>query len=157
MAKRNSDDDMVIRRLSGGEMPVQIWGKHIQNPNLSLRAKGLYVYLCSMPTDWIIRAKDLQKKLNQGRAIVRSAMKELRENGYVQYSQIKYSDGTWGPIETHFDENGRLPKEKIITYCKTDTSHRETGNRFAVTVPPPCFVSDTQNVIGFIYPVDHLR
>ena len=51
----------------------------LSNPNLSLKAKGLYAYLCSKPESWQFSYDGLTHQLQEGTKALRSAVKELVE------------------------------------------------------------------------------
>jgi len=55
----------------------------INDPRLSWKAKGLHVYLLSLPDDWNIVMEDLGNRSSDGRASTRSGMEELLELGYA--------------------------------------------------------------------------
>jgi len=58
----------------------------LRDPNLSLRAKGLYAYLCSKPGTWRFSMSRVEG--SDGRAAIRSAMQELLQAGYVRRELI---------------------------------------------------------------------
>ena len=58
----------------------------LHDPNLSLRAKGLYAYLCSKPGTWRFSMSRVEG--SDGRAAIRSAMQELLQAGYVRRELI---------------------------------------------------------------------
>lgn len=95
----------------------------IQNPNLSAKAKGLFVYLLSLPNDWIFYERELVNHFSDGKSSISSALRELKENGYVTIKKIR-------------DENGRFMKSEwfitespVIKAFTPETENPETGNR----------------------------
>ena len=64
----------------------------INNPNLSLRAKGLLAYLLSKPPDWRPQTLDICAHCKESPAVVRSAMQELAKAGHAVL--IKESGGS---------------------------------------------------------------
>ena len=56
----------------------------LQDPALSLRAKGLLAYLLSLPDDWQVYITELPKHSTDGIKTIRSTMRELIANGYVR-------------------------------------------------------------------------
>ena len=58
----------------------------LNNPDLSFKAKGLLTYLLSKPDNWVISISHLAKVSTDQIASVRSAVKELRKNGYMTLS-----------------------------------------------------------------------
>lgn len=55
----------------------------LHDSNLSWKAKGLHAYMLSMPDDWTFYNSELIKHATDGRDSFKSAMKELKEAGYV--------------------------------------------------------------------------
>lgn len=72
----------VIKTIKSANY-VQIHNDALQNPELSLKAKGLLGYLMSLPEDWKIFKTELQKHFKDGRTAVENAWKELVEAGYA--------------------------------------------------------------------------
>lgn len=78
----------------------------IEDPNLTWKAKGLYAYLRSRPSGWIVRKTDLVRRSCQGRIAVDNALTELQEHGYISREQAKDENGRFGRIEfTIYDRN----------------------------------------------------
>lgn len=55
----------------------------LRNTNLSLKAKGLYAYMWSLPEDWDYSVSGLTKVLKEGRDAINEALKELEREGYL--------------------------------------------------------------------------
>lgn len=55
----------------------------LQDPSMSLKAKGLYAYLMSLPEDWVLHQTELKRHFKDGRDSIRTAIYELIEKGYV--------------------------------------------------------------------------
>lgn len=55
----------------------------LQDPTMSLKAKGLYAYLMSLPEDWVLHQTELKRHFKDGKDSIRTAMNELIEKGYV--------------------------------------------------------------------------
>jgi len=60
---------------------------HLQDPNLSLKAKGLLSILFSLPEDWNYSKNGLLGLIREGKAVLESVMKELKEQGYLKITQ----------------------------------------------------------------------
>lgn len=97
-----------------------------KNKNLSLKAKGLLCQLLSLPDTWEYSEMGLVAITTDGRASVRSAIKELEDNRYLIREQTRGSDGKMSkmiyhvyeePFEPSEDERGELnytPKEEQV-------------------------------------------
>lgn len=55
----------------------------LQDPTMSLKAKGLYAYLMSLPEDWVLHQTELKRHFKDGKDSIRTAIYELIEKGYV--------------------------------------------------------------------------
>ena len=67
----------------------------IQNFIVSLEARGLLVYLLSLPPDWKLNIKDLSKKNNLGENKIRKLVNELIECKYIIRVQDRVKNGTF--------------------------------------------------------------
>lgn len=61
----------------------------LNDPNLSYKAKGIFVYLMSKPDDWVCKVEDLKNHAIDGRDSVYNGLKELRAHGYMIKQPIK--------------------------------------------------------------------
>ena len=55
----------------------------LKNKNLSLKAKGLYAYMWSLPDDWDYSVTGLVTLLKEGKDAINEALKELEREGYL--------------------------------------------------------------------------
>ena len=60
-----------------------------KDTKLSMKAKGLLATLLSLPEDWNFSTIGLAKLCNDGEGAVRSALKELEQNGYLNRESIR--------------------------------------------------------------------
>lgn len=67
----------------------------INDPRLSLKAKGLLCYLLSKPPDWRPQIQDICNHCSDGEAAVRSALKELAKFGYAKLLRQQGDAGRW--------------------------------------------------------------
>ena len=86
---------MIGKRIDG---PYTVIGNEAaQDSSLSWKAKGLLVYLLSLPRDWNIRLSELARHATDGIDSTRKAMDELLNAGYIQRgSRIRKPDGRLG-------------------------------------------------------------
>ena len=64
-----------------------------QDARLSLKARGLYVLMASLPDNWEYTIAGLATKAGTGKDQVRSALYELMEVGYLVKEQVHGKDG----------------------------------------------------------------
>lgn len=67
----------------------------LNNPELSLKAKGLYAYLLSRPDDWNISERGLASQMKEGRDAIGGAMKELETAKYLVRSKHRAANGQY--------------------------------------------------------------
>ena len=82
----------------------------LRDDKLSWKAKGLFAYILSLPEDWKIYISELQTHATDGETSLRSAIKELTDNGYIIQKRLKDDKGRWASyvyqiIENPFVEN----------------------------------------------------
>ena len=75
----------------------------LSDPELSLKAKGLYAYLLSKPDEWIFHLSVMKKELKESRDSIYSALRELIERNYLKRYQI--NNGSFGGTIYEFVEN----------------------------------------------------
>ena len=61
---------------------------HLRDKKLSLKAKGLLSIVLSLPEDWNYTIAGLVSIVQEGEFSVRSALKELKDNGYLVINKI---------------------------------------------------------------------
>ena len=84
----------IIRKAKNKQNPyAQIARSAIQDGFLSWKATGLLTYLLSLPDDWQIYLSDLVKRKTDGMSATRSALKELREAGYIELISTRDDKG----------------------------------------------------------------
>lgn len=74
--------------------------KLLNDTNLSFKARGLLAFMLSLPSDWKFYSSEIVKHSNKdGQASINSAIKELKENGYLEIRQVfkdgKFSGNEW--------------------------------------------------------------
>lgn len=81
----------------------------LRNKNISLKAKGLYAYMWSLPDDWNYSVEGLTKVLKEGKDAINMALKELEREGYLVRSTLRRG-GKFSDIDyTLFEEPQILP------------------------------------------------
>lgn len=88
----------------------------IRDERLSWKAKGLMTYLLSLPEDWKIYLKEVEKHASDGRDSLRSALKPLIKYGYIVFEQKRTEKGNFGDCIYKIIENPKAPQtEKPYT------------------------------------------
>lgn len=110
-----------IKINKGGNYTV-ISNHVLQNNNLSLKAKGLYAFMWSLPDTWDYSVSGLTKVLKEGRDAINEALKELEREGYLVRSILrkggKFTDMDYtlnefpDPFMEKHESKNEKPKEK---------------------------------------------
>lgn len=74
---------MAIKRAKRRTNFTMISNVGLRDERLSFKAKGLLAYMLSLPDDWIFYESELVKHSTDGKASVKSGLKELQETGYL--------------------------------------------------------------------------
>jgi hypothetical protein len=80
---------MSVFRVHKTENYTVMSNFHFKDTRLSLKAKGLLSIMLSLPENWDYNAKGLSTLSTDGEDAVKSALKELEENGYLKRTSIR--------------------------------------------------------------------
>jgi len=67
----------------------------LNNPNISLRAKGLFTYIQSKPNGWDFSVMRITLQMKDGRKAIMTAVRELEELGYLLRKPARNNEGQW--------------------------------------------------------------
>lgn len=87
---------------------TKIDNNYLEDKNISLKAKGLLTLMLSLLDDWKFNIKGLCLLCKESKLAVNNAIKELKENHYVE-------------IEKNYDDNVRFIYEYYIYENPDDT------------------------------------
>lgn len=73
----------ILRNIKKSNFTI-IDNGFVNDKNLSLKGKGLMLYLLSKPDDWQVFSNEIVKNSKDGKASVAKALKELEELGYIE-------------------------------------------------------------------------
>ena len=79
---------------------------------ISLKSKGMYAFIQSKPENWDFSAEKISRLLKEGLPSVKSALKELEENGYLARRRYQNSKGFWD-VEYILYENPRVENPMV--------------------------------------------
>ncbi|MED4969708.1 DnaD domain protein [Parageobacillus toebii] len=89
----------------------------LHDPRLSWKAKGLHAYMLSMPDDWKFYDDELEKHAKDGKDALKSAIKELKQYGYMRRERRQNEQGKfeWETIvyEEPYTENPSMEKPSM--------------------------------------------
>lgn len=66
---------------------------HLQDKNLSFKAKGLLSFMLSLPEDWDYSLKGLVAVSKENIKAIRTILNELKEHGYLEINQTRAEHG----------------------------------------------------------------
>lgn len=67
----------------------------LRDPELTFRARGVLAYILSHSDNWRTDAESIAKVSKEGRQAIQTALKELREAGYIEYRKSQDANGRW--------------------------------------------------------------
>ncbi len=123
--KTGADREISVNTYTGGF--TTMLNHHLRNRNLSLKAVGLLSKMLSLPPDWDYSIRGLAMLNTDGIDGIRTAMKELEDEGYVVRVQSR-------------DERGRMSRNKYTVYAlpqKEKPSPDLPSSENSTTVKPP--------------------
>jgi len=100
-----------------GQIPNHI----LNDPTLSLKAKGLWVYIQSKPDGWSFSIERMTKQLKEGKASIQHAIWELEKAKLLVRKQAKDIKGKWKGYDYFLYENP-LPKEPSVEEPSVENS-----------------------------------
>ncbi len=74
---------MALFRIEKNKNYTVMSNYHLQDKNLSFKAKGLLSFMLSLPDDWDYSINGLVSISKEGIKAVKSVLKELQDNGYL--------------------------------------------------------------------------
>lgn len=98
----------------------------LDNPKLSLRAKGLLAYLLSKPPDWRVQIEDICNHCKERPYAVRAALKELVTAGHAKL--LKEKSGTQMDGSVWLIHEKAIPE---ITVSRISENHHLTNNELS--------------------------
>lgn len=93
---------MVVRVNKTNNYTVMS-NKHLRDKNLSLKAKGLLSVVLSLPDDWDYSVNGLASISKECETSIKSALNELKANGYLEVIKKMPNETESGRIEYEYD------------------------------------------------------
>jgi len=113
----------MIRRAPNRDRWVTVDNRAVEDPRLSLKAKGLLAYLLSRPDNWRASPEHLATTTSSGEYAIRNALNELRDCGYAKLTRPRGDKGLISGTEWVISE---LPTEIAVSPMSGKTESRET-------------------------------
>ena len=93
---------MTIIRVKKTKNYTVMSNHHLRNKNLTLKTKGLLSLILSLPEDWKFSVNDLIALSKDNKTAVESALKELKENGYLVMNKLSPNQTSSGRFEYEY-------------------------------------------------------
>lgn len=87
----------------------------IRDTSLSLKARGLFILMLSLPEGWEFSVRGLSKIAGEGLDAIRSGLHELEEQGYLSRQRKRNAEGKLGDMEYILYEEPQKPKAEAPT------------------------------------------
>lgn len=99
----------------------------LKTSTLSMQAMGLFAYLMTLPSDWVVYKSELVNHFSNGRDAVYKAFNELVDAGFITFVEKKNDKGQFNGYEYYIherpvSEEERTPRKER----KTDSQEPET-------------------------------
>ena len=126
---------MIIKKEEHKNNYTCISNEILQRKDLSMQAKGLLVYLLSLPEDWEIHKSEVWKHFSNGRDAVYRAFEELERKGYIQGKKYRDKLGRFQHQYTVYEEpiTPHYPELKN-RHGKTETVFQEVISNYKQSI-----------------------
>ncbi|MBF0101657.1 MAG: hypothetical protein HQK77_12190 [Desulfobacterales bacterium] len=159
MSNFNNSNKTIIRIEKNKNFSV-ISNIHLNDKNLSWKAKGLLTFLLSKPDNWQISIKNLMKASTDRYEATMSGLNELIEFGYITRQQLKDESGKFSKIEyiviespNYKQVNNNIVLENVPKSGFPITGFPLTG--FPLTGNPNLLNTEVNNIYINNYSNDH--
>ena len=79
---------MAVFKVKKVKNYTSMSNEHLQNKELSLKAKGLLSYMLSLPDGWNYSLEGLVSNCKESKTSIRSALNELKQHGYLSVEKL---------------------------------------------------------------------
>ena len=106
---------------------------HLQDKNLSFKAKGLLSCMLSLPDDWNYSVRGLASISKEGIKAINSILKELEENYYLKRERKQENNGRfyyeYNIYETSYTQKGITDKGTTLNGTQINTNIINNNNK----------------------------
>ena len=114
---------MAVIRVEKNSNYTTMCNKHLRDKGISLKAKGLLSQMLSLPDDWSYSIAGLASINKEGEKGVITALKELKDAGYIVIKKLKPNETDSGRYEYEYivyeapDQKQAPPNRVLETRC----------------------------------------
>jgi hypothetical protein len=102
----------------------------IRDTRLSYRARGVLLDILSRPDNWRVSADSLARTGSEGRHAILTALKELREIGYMRTEKLRKESGRFETVSIVYD----TPNYELTEVQKPNSRYPQSENRTPLEV-----------------------
>lgn len=95
---------MIVRSPRPDTNWTVIQNRVIRDQQLTFKARGLLIYLLSLPDNWQVSAERIATQGPDGRDAIRTALSELERAGYVRRTKMADARGRWATRSVVYDQ-----------------------------------------------------
>lgn len=103
---------MAVIRVNKNKNYTCMSNEHLQDKNLSLKAKGLLSLVFSLPDAWKYSIRGLASICKESSGCISAVLNELEDAGYLKRSQLRDESGRLGEMEYIFNESPNMDDSK---------------------------------------------
>ncbi len=104
---------MAVIRVEKTKDYTVMSNHHLRDTNLSLKAKGLLSLMLSLPNTWSYTLAGLSKICKEGVDSIRTGVKELEQQGYIERRRVRNEKGQWSDAEYIIRERPVTPQVDV--------------------------------------------
>ena len=142
----------IVRAPRPESQFTQLRNDVLRDKRLSFRARGVLAWILSQPDNWATDADRLAREGTEGRDAIRTALRELRDAGYMVQARRQNSLGRWVTDTLVYDtpqkpagqaEDGKPAVGSPAVGCSdairttTTNNHQEQGSGDQWATKPP--------------------
>lgn len=116
---------MSVFRIAKTKNYTVMSNYHLRDKNLSLKSKGLLSLMLSLPEEWDYSIGGLCSIVKENQSAIKTALKELKVNGYLTVTKLNPNETESGRIEWIYDIYETPQKTDDLD---TDSDDVRTGN-----------------------------
>lgn len=128
--------DSILRTNRIGNFTA-VSNDFIRDSKLSWKAKGIVIYVMSLPPNWQLHLAELAKHAKDGRDATNNGIRELIDNGYCLRKEIRDSRGMFAGYEyTISDVREFAPQTENPFTDNPQTDNPDTENPYIINTNP---------------------
>lgn len=146
------EDIMSVIRVNKNRNYTCMSNEHLQDKNLSLKAKGLLSLVLTLPDAWKYSIRGLASICKESAGCISAVLNELEEAGYLKRSQLRDESGRLSEMEYIFSESpcadNSLTEQSAPPYTEiphTDSPCTEKPDAVNPNTEIPCMGNAAQS------------